>query len=168
MKTVLVTGVAGFIGSNLAEALLSLGYRVIGLDNLSQGSTQNIAGFLASPRFEFHRGDVRDSREVEGLIGRADCVMHLAAYKIPRYGNALDTIEINTQGTRNVLRSAAKLHRLVVFASTSDVYGRNPDVPFHEGSDLWMGPCNVPRWSYAISKMFDEHLCFAFQREFGL
>jgi UDP-glucose 4-epimerase len=168
MTTVLITGVAGFIGANLAEALLARGYRVHGLDNLSQGSLRNMAEFRDHPAFAFTEGDVRDARLVDDLVERADCVMHLAAFKIPRYGNAMDTLLINTHGTRNVLDAAAKRRRRVVFASTSDVYGRNPEIPFHETSDLWMGPSGVKRWSYAVSKMYDELLCFAYQEEYNL
>ncbi|MDD1676631.1 MAG: GDP-mannose 4,6-dehydratase [Methanomicrobiales archaeon] len=168
MTTVLVTGVAGFIGSNLAQALLNRNYRVIGIDNLSQGYRRNIAAFSDHPSFEFHAIDVRDGPLLDPLAARADVIIHLAAFKIPRYGHALDTLQVNTHGMRNILTTAAKNGTRVVFASTSDVYGRNPDLPFHEGSDLWMGPSTVKRWAYAVSKIFDEHLCFAFQEEAAL
>lgn len=166
--TVLITGVAGFIGSNLAESLLKRGYRVIGLDNLSQGFLRNVAEFQNHAAFTFHKNDVRNSQIVDELVRQADCVVHLAAFKIPRYGNAMDTLVINTHGTRNILRAAARRGCRVVIASTSDVYGRNPGVPFHEDSDLWMGPSSVRRWAYAVSKMYDEHLCFAYQEEHSL
>ena len=168
MKAVLITGVAGFIGSNLAETLLERGYRVIGLDNLTQGFLRNIAGFQHHPAFEFHEGDVRDAHTVETSIGRADCIVHLAAFKIPRYGNAMDTLVINTHGTHNILHYAAKRGCRVILASTSDVYGRNPDLPFREDSAMVMGPSSVPRWAYAVSKMYNEHLCFAYQEECGV
>jgi UDP-glucose 4-epimerase len=168
MTTVFITGVAGFIGSNLAETLLKRGYRVIGLDNLSQGLLRNMAEFQGHPAFEFHQADVRDARAVGELVGRSDGVVHLAAFKIPRYGNAMDTLKINTHGTHNILDAAARRGCRVVVASTSDVYGRNPEIPFHEESDLWMGPSSVKRWSYAISKIYDEHLCFTYQEKFGL
>lgn len=168
MKQILITGVAGFIGSNLAEALLDNDYRVLGLDNLSQGLLRNMNDFKNHPAFEFHKGDVRDVQTVGRLVRSADCVVHLAAFKIPRYGDSLDTLGINTSGTRNVLNSAAEHGCRVIFASTSDVYGRNPEIPLHESSDLWMGPSSVKRWSYAVSKMYDEHLCFAYQDEHDL
>lgn len=168
MRTVLVTGVAGFIGSNLAMALLQRGYGVLGLDNLSQGNRTNMAGFSSHPAFEFHEGDIRDASLVASLVVRADCIAHLAAYKIPRYSNALDTIQINTQGTRTILDAAAECGCRVVTASTSDVYGMNPSLPFAETSDLWLGPSTVRRWAYAASKLYDEHLALAYQESRNL
>jgi UDP-glucose 4-epimerase len=168
MPTALVTGVAGFIGSNLAQALLHRSYRVIGIDNLSQGYRRNLAAFADHPAFRFHEIDVRDPAHLAPLAAQADVIVHLAAYKIPRYGHALDTLQVNTHGMHNILTSAAQRGTRVVFASTSDVYGRNPDLPFHEGSDLWMGPSTVKRWAYAVSKIYDEHLCYAFQEESDL
>jgi UDP-glucose 4-epimerase len=168
MKTVLITGVAGFIGSNLAEHLLGRGYRVAGIDNLSQGDFRNIESLLTHSAFEFHKLDVRYAGELKHLIGKSDCVVHLAAFKIPRYGNAMDTLVINTHGTRNVLEGATQNKCRVVLASTSDVYGRNPNVPFNEESDLWLGPTTVKRWAYASSKLYDEHLCFAYRDKFGV
>lgn len=165
---ILITGVAGFIGSNLAERLLALGHSVVGFDNLSQGSLRNLKPFDGDPRFRLQIGDVRDLAAVETLVADTDCVVHLAAFKIPRYGNAMDTMVVNTHGGRNVLKAAAARGVRVVFASTSDVYGRNPVVPFGEGSDLWIGPSHVRRWAYAVSKLYDEHLSFAYHHERGL
>lgn len=165
MKTVLITGVAGFIGSNLAAKLLELGHKVVGVDNLSQGTLRNIEPFKTNRSFEFHEVDVRDQEKLAPLIDRVDTVVHLAAYKIPRYSDATDTLLINAHGTKSVLEAATKSRRHVIFASTSDAYGRNPDIPFHENSDLWMGPSNVRRWAYALSKIYDEHLGFAYQEE---
>ncbi|MBP7828564.1 MAG: GDP-mannose 4,6-dehydratase [Kiritimatiellae bacterium] len=162
---ILITGAAGFIGSNLTLALLKRGYSVIGLDNLSQGRMDHLAACRDDPRFKFVQGDVRDGAAVREQVGAADAVFHLAAYKIPRYGNAMDTLRINTHGTRQILEAAAQRGCRVIFASTSDCYGRNPHIPFHEHSDLWMGPSTVKRWAYAISKMYDEHLCHALMDE---
>lgn len=167
-KTIVITGVAGFIGSNLSSELLRRGYKVIGIDNLSQGFIRNIESSLQNPNFEFIKDDVRNLEKMLSITKGAYCIVHLAAYKIPRYGNALDTLLINTKGTENILESARINRCKVVIASTSDVYGKNPNVPFKEGSDLVIGNPTVKRWSYAVSKMFDEHLCFAYYEKYKL
>jgi UDP-glucose 4-epimerase len=164
----LITGAAGFIGSNLSEALLARNWDVIGLDNLSQGTRDNLQDVLPSPAFQLIEGDVRDAELVARWVREVDAVVHLAAFKIPRYGNTLETLEVNSRGTWNVLRAAAERGCRTVVASTSDVYGNNPVLPFHESSDLFLGPTSVRRWAYATSKLVDEHLVFAFQEAAGL
>jgi UDP-glucose 4-epimerase len=165
---ILITGVAGFIGSNLAQVLLRKGYAVTGLDNLSQGSLLNLAPYAGHDRFTFCQEDARDEKAVASAAMGCDVIVHLAAYKIPRYSDALDTLLINSQGTDNVLKAAAQIKAKVVAASTSDVYGKNPQVPFSEESDLVIGKPEVKRWSYAISKMFEEQLLFAYHDRFGI
>ena len=98
-----ITGAAGFIGSNLTDALLAEGHNVIGLDNLSMGSRRNIAHLEHCSRFQFHHVDVRELDKMREVFRSADCIVHLAAYKIPRYGKAIDTLEINSIGSKNVL-----------------------------------------------------------------
>jgi UDP-glucose 4-epimerase len=95
-------------------------------------------------------------------------LVHLAAFKIPRYGKAIDTLRINYKGIENVLESARQVGCKCVVASTSDVYGRNPKLPFHEDDDSVLGSSKVARWSYAVSKLFDEHFAFAYQESFGI
>ncbi|MDP3787095.1 MAG: GDP-mannose 4,6-dehydratase [Candidatus Omnitrophota bacterium] len=168
MKTVLITGVAGFIGSNLANELLNRHYKVIGIDNFSQGFKRNIENLLGHSAFEFYEGDVRDQDLILKASKDAGSIIHLAAYKIPRYGNSMATLQINTKGTENILEAAKVNKCKVVFASTSDVYGKNPKLPFSEESDLLLGQTSIKRWAYAISKIYDEHLCFAYQEEHGV
>ena len=97
-----------------------------------------------------------------------ECLVHLAAFKIPRYGKAIDTLKINYMGTEAVLEFARKLDCKCVLASTSDVYGRNPKLPFsEEHSDSVIGDSKAPRWAYAVSKLFDEHLALAYQDAYG-
>jgi UDP-glucose 4-epimerase len=163
-----ITGVAGFIGSNLAISLLQRGHEVTGLDNLSQGYMRNIEPIRDKASFRFVKGDVRDAEQVFSASKGADVIVHLAAYKIPRYGNALDTLLINAHGAESVFQAGLKNQSRVIFASTSDVYGKNPHLPFSEQSDLHLGATNVRRWAYACSKLFDEHLAFAYAQEFGL
>lgn len=165
---VLVTGAAGFIGSNLTSALLSKGWEVRGLDNFSWGKRWHMESFAAHPRFAFAEGDVRDAGTLAELSRDCDAIVHLAAFKIPRYGDALETLVVNGNGTKNVLEAARANGCRVVTASTSDTYGRNPGVPFAETSEMWMGPSSVKRWAYAISKMYDEHLAFGYQEKYGV
>jgi UDP-glucose 4-epimerase len=166
---VAITGVAGFIGSNLAERLIARGDEVSGLDDLSHGTPENLAGLTGHARFHFHRGTILDPADLAHVARGADAVVHLAAGKIPRYGDALDTLVTNGEGGLQVLR-ACRDHgvRRMVLASTSDCYGRNPQVPFSEESASLIGGPHVRRWSYAISKMFEEQALFAFRERHGL
>jgi UDP-glucose 4-epimerase len=166
-KHVVVTGVAGFIGSNLLVKLLKLGYRVTGVDNLVNGFMRNIEPFLADKRFTFLQGDITDPATLR-RIDAIDYIVHLAAFKIPRYGNRLDTLRINLRGTENVLDRARDTGCKLVFASTSDVYGKNPHLPFRETDDIVLGESGIARWAYATSKLFDEHLCFAYRDQFNV
>jgi UDP-glucose 4-epimerase len=165
---VLVTGVAGFIGSNLAGELLQRGHAVIGLDNFSQGTLLNLAGFESHCNFVLVEGDIRDAPTVDQAAADCDAIVHLAAYKIPRYGDAYDTLIINAVGSEVVARVAADRALKLVAASTSDVYGKNPQIPFSEDSDSVIGSPEVKRWAYAISKMFEEQLLLACHERFGI
>jgi UDP-glucose 4-epimerase len=167
MPSILVTGAAGFIGSHLCDALIQRGHNVIALDNLSMGRLDNLSQCHEHPSFIFHQADVIDKDQVNSIGAEAEIVVHLAAYKIPRYGNAIDTLRINALGIFNVLDLASRTGAKVVAASTSDVYGKNPTLPFDEDSDLLLGPSTIPRWSYAVSKLFDEHIALAYQDTYG-
>ena len=167
-QEVLVTGAAGFLGSNLCRVLLEAGHAVRGVDNLSQSTTLNVEPLLGAPGFRFAREDVRDEDAMRTAAAGVSVIVHLAAFKIPRYGNALDTLLVNTHGTESMLKAAAAARARLVFASTSDVYGKNPRLPFAETDDLHLGETAVKRWAYATSKIFDEHLCFAYQQEQGV
>jgi len=164
----LITGIAGFIGSNLAQALLDKGYFVVGIDNMSQGHKLNIAPFLHHKSFEMNYEDIRNESAVVRIAKGCDVIIHLAAYKIPRYNDALDTLQINSIGSENVIKAALVNKCKILAASTSDVYGKNPNVPFSENSDLVLGRPDVKRWAYAISKIFEEQLFFAYRDRFGV
>lgn len=168
MKKIMVTGVAGFIGSNLTQHLLSKGYTVVGIDNMSQGDKLNLEPLLKHPNFEMHYIDILDELELKKASNGCKTFVHLAAYKIPRYTDALDTLMINGVGSENIMKAAIDQGAKVVAASTSDVYGKNPDVPFSESSNLVMGNPDVKRWAYAISKMFEEQMMFAYQQRYGI
>jgi UDP-glucose 4-epimerase len=165
---VMITGVAGFMGSNLAAELLRRGHAVSGLDNLSQGTRLNLAAIESHIDFTFTEGDIRDQETVEQAAADCDAIVHLAAYKIPRYGDAYDTLMINAIGSEVVARVAAFSGQKVVAASTADVYGKNPAVPFSEDMDSVIGDPTVKRWAYAISKMFEEQLLLACHDRFAI
>jgi UDP-glucose 4-epimerase len=163
----LITGGAGFIGSHLAEALLANGYEVTALDNLSTGSIENIAHLKGHPRFRYTIDTVENEPLLAELIDGCDVVFHLAAAvgvkKIVE--EPVHTIETNVHGTEVVLKHANKKKKLVVIASTSEVYGKSTAVPFREDADLVMGPTIKHRWAYACSKAIDEFLALAYWKE---
>ncbi|NNE77194.1 MAG: NAD-dependent epimerase/dehydratase family protein [Pricia sp.] len=166
-KKILVTGVAGFLGSNLLIKLLKEGHQVVGIDNLSMGRLENIQGSLNHKKFEFLEKDILEQATLDSLDTDFDVIVHLAAFKIPRYGNAVDTLKINAKGSENMLEFARKHKFKVVLASTSDVYGMSPDLPFVEDGNCVIGDSKVPRWAYAVSKLFDEHLALAYMEDYG-
>lgn len=132
----LVTGAAGFIGSNLVEAILRLGYRVRGLDNFSTGKRENINLFIENPNFEFVEGDVRDIDTCMKVCEDVDYVLHQAAWgSVPRsIEMPLLYEEINIRGTLNMMEAARQNNvKKFVFASSSSVYGDEPNLPKKEG-----------------------------------
>jgi UDP-glucose 4-epimerase len=162
-----ITGGAGFIGSHLAEALVAGGHRVSVLDDLSTGSIQNIEHLKAHPSFRYTVDSVTNEPLLAELIDDCDVVFHLAAavgvkliVEQPVY-----TIETNVHGTEVVLKHANKKKKLVVIASTSEVYGKSVAVPFREDADLVLGPTPKHRWAYACSKAIDEFLALAYWKE---
>ena len=162
-----ITGGAGFIGSHLAEALLAAGHQVTVLDNLSTGAMENIEHLKGHPAFKYVIDSVTNEPVLAELIDGADVVFHLAAaVGVKLIVEApVHTIETNVHGTEVVLKHANKKKKLVVIASTSEVYGKSNDVPFREDSDLVMGPTPKHRWAYACSKAIDEFLALAYWKE---
>ena len=162
-----ITGGAGFIGSHLAEALLAAGHQVTVLDNLSTGAMENIEHLKAHPGFRYVIDSVTNEPVLAELIDGADVVFHLAAaVGVKLIVEApVHTIETNVHGTEVVLKHANKKKKLVVIASTSEVYGKSTDVPFREDADLVMGPTTKHRWAYACSKAIDEFLALAYWKE---
>ena len=164
---VLITGGAGFVGSHLAEALLARGDEVSVLDNLSTGSIDNIAHLKSHPRFRYTIDAVENEPMLAELIDRADVVVHLAAAVGVKLivEQPVHTIETNVHGTEVVLKLANKKKKLVLLASTSEVYGKSTNVPFSEDADLVLGPTTKHRWAYACSKLIDEFLALAYWKE---
>ena len=165
---VLVTGVAGFLGSNLLRKLLIEGHYVVGVDNLSMGRVENITTDLNHQNFSFVQKDILEQSTFETIDKDFDVIIHLAAFKIPRYGNAVATLLTNSKGCENILEFARSISCKCVLASTSDVYGMSTDLPFVEDANCVIGDSKVARWAYAVSKLFDEHLALAYMDDFGV
>ena len=164
---VLITGGAGFVGSHLCDGLLARGDQVHVLDDLSTGSIGNIAHLKGRPGFHYTIDSVTNEPLLAELIDQCDVIVHLAAavgvkliVEAPVY-----TIETNVHGTEVVLKHANKKKKLVVVASTSEVYGKSASVPFREDADLVLGPSEKHRWAYACSKLIDEFLALAYWKE---
>lgn len=167
MKRVGVTGAAGFIGSHLCERLLREGYEVVGVDDLSYGSMANLGACLGHPRFRFESLDCARRRKLRAAFDGCDAIAHLAAKKIPRYGGAVSTLEVNVSGVHSACAVALSLGADLIVTSTSDVYG-NATPPLAEDDQLVLGPSTTRRWAYAVSKLYDEHLALALAEERGL
>lgn len=169
MKKILITGVAGMIGSHLLDYLIERRYEIIGMDNLSFGKFENIEKNMSKENFKFCRVDITDAETLKILAKDVDTIVHLAAVKkISELDSSMATLKINVQGTENVLKAARIWGCKVVFASTSDVYGMSPDIPFREDGDLLLGPSMIKRWSYAVSKLHCEQLVFAYYNDYSV
>jgi UDP-glucose 4-epimerase len=140
---------------------------VIGVDDLSTGSLDNVTHLMDQPGFTLHEFDCRDAGRLGQVFGECDAIVHLAAMKIPRYGGALKTMEVNVDGSHAAFKVALATGAHIVIASTSDVYG-NAQAPFREDGDIVLGPPTSRRWSYATSKLYDEHLALRLAEEQGL
>lgn len=159
----LVTGGAGFIGSNIVEELLKRGYEVRVLDNFATGKRENLKAF--EKNIELIEGDIRSFHIVQKAVKGIDIILHQAALpSVPRSINdPITSNEVNVVGTLNVLE-AAREHNVkrIVYASSSSVYGDNPELPKHEG----MTP--NPLSPYAVSKLAGEKYCQVFSKLYGI
>ncbi len=166
----LITGGAGFIGSHLAEQLLTAGQGVIAVDDLSTGSEANIEHIAGRDNFEFVHDDVRNAETMHVLVEKCDVVYHLAAAVGVKLivDQPVRTIETNIHGSEVVLNIANKFRKKIFIASSSEVYGKSDNVPFKEDDDTVMGSTKFSRWAYACSKAIDEFLALAYFEQFGL
>ncbi|MBN3933099.1 NAD-dependent epimerase/dehydratase family protein [Streptomyces verrucosisporus] len=166
MARVVVTGGCGFVGSHLVDELARRGHEVTVFDGGAPPPDRE-----PSSSVRYVTGDVRDAARLAEVVREGvDTVYHLAAVVgVDRYlDRPVDVIDINLLGTRNVLDLAARAGAKVVVASTSEVFGKNPAVPWREDDDRVLGSTAVDRWCYSTSKALGEHLAFAFARERGL
>ncbi|MFA6473945.1 MAG: GDP-mannose 4,6-dehydratase [Patescibacteria group bacterium] len=167
----LITGGAGFIGSHLADHLLRLGQDVYVLDDLSTGKFENIAHLEKNPHFHYEIDSVLNTKVVGKYVDLVDDVYHLAAAVGVRtiIDHPMRSLQVNIQGTENVLAAANKKKRKVFIVSTSEVYGKNGQRgSFKETDDRLQGPTHISRWGYAASKAIDEFMAFSYYRERGL
>src|SRR5712675_3230588 len=147
--------------------MLQRGDRVVLLDNLSTGSIENIRHLKGSEHLAYHLDNIENRQLLAELVDDADVIVHLAAAVGVKLivESPVRTIETNVNGTQSVLEAAARKRKLVFTASTSEVYGKNTNVPFHEDADLVLGPTTKGRWSYAASKALDEFLALSYWKE---
>jgi UDP-glucose 4-epimerase len=167
MNRIGVTGAAGYIGSHLCDRLIAEGFEVVGVDDLSRGTLDNLAECIGHPHFSFERLDCTQRRPLRSAFAGCDAIVHLAAMKIPRYGKTLKTLESNVAGVVAACNVALSLDADLVIASTSDVYGDGTP-PYAEDGPLVLGPPTTRRWAYAASKLYDEHIALALAEERGL
>lgn len=163
MSNVVVTGGYGFIGSHLVSALLNRGDSVTVFD-VAKNTRDSSIDFDRHANFRFVRGDVTDLTALqEALTPGIDTVFHLAAVVgVKNYLNdPLRVLDVNVTGTRNVLELSHRYGTRVLFASTSEIFGKNPNPPFAEDDDRVLGSTRTARWSYSTSKAMAEHLVFA-------
>ncbi len=164
---ILVTGGAGFVGSNLVDVLMAQEHEVTVIDNLSVGKISSIEHHLASDRFRFVNDSILNLTTLERLVRQADLIYHLAAVVGPKYvvEDPLGTIVTNVRGTENVLELAFKYWVRCVVASSSEVYGKSTAVPLSEDDDRLLGSTTVSRWSYSDAKAIDEYFAFAYAKK---
>lgn len=163
----LITGGAGFIGSHLAEYLLSRNDEVFLLDDLTTGSMENIRHLKQFDRMHYFLDSIDNQQLLAELVDESDMVLHLAAAVGLRrtVESPVRTIETNVNGTQLVLNAACKKRKLVFAASTGEVYGKHTQSPFREDADLVLGPTTTGRWGYAASKALDEFLALSYWKE---
>lgn len=169
---VLITGGAGFIGSHLAQLHMARGDSVYVVDNLSTGRAGNIERFFGNPRFRFSENDLLGWPDLDKAVAWADRIYHMAAVVGVKkvLEDPVAVMATNMSGTECVLRAihAGGWNPQVIIASTSEVYGFNPNSSFSEDDDIVLRSGGRLRWTYAVTKLADEYLAFSYARNYGL
>jgi UDP-glucose 4-epimerase len=165
---VFITGGAGFIGSHLTDALIARGDEVTILDNLTTGSATNIAHLEG--KIELVQGDIRDGALIEKLMAPADLVLHMAAALGVNtiLEKTIESVSVNFTGSEVVLNAATKLKKRLIIASTSEIYGKNPQQPLNEESDRVVGAPQKIRWTYSDAKALEEAIAHSLHTTEGL
>jgi UDP-glucose 4-epimerase len=163
----LITGGAGFIGSHLADALVARGDDVLVLDDLSTGNAENIADAVASGQAQFVEGSVCDEVVVDECMEWADACFHLASAVGVKLivDRSVESLSRSVRGAQVVTEGAHRLGRRLLFASTSEIYGKNGSAALTEQSDRILGPPSIARWSYSTAKAFGEAITLGYHRE---
>ncbi len=164
---ILITGGAGFIGSHLSDALIKQGEEITIIDDLSTGRMENIAHLAGNPRFHFAIETIGNETVMDRLVSECNVIYHLAAAVGVELivTRPVEVIERNILGTESVLKIANRYKKKVFLASTSEIYGKNENIPFREDDDRLLGPTTKNRWSYSCSKAVDEFLGLAYFKE---
>ena len=165
---VFITGGAGFIGSHLTDALIARGDEVTILDNLTTGSATNLAHLEG--QIELVQGDIRDAALIEKLMAPADLVLHMAAALGVNtiLEKTIESVSVNFTGSEVVLNAATKLKKRIIIASTSEIYGKNPQQPLNEESDRVVGAPQKIRWTYSDAKALEEAIAHSLHTTQGL
>jgi len=158
---VLITGGGGFLGSHLGDGLLAQGHEVTALDI---SPDLKVRHNLGNHHFRYIKGSIFDADLLETLVARSDLVYHLAAVVgVEHYvEDPFHVLNVNVNGTQNVLKLTHRYEKPVVFSSTSEIYGKSKDTPFREDGDRVLGSTEIDRWCYSTSKAVCEHFCFAY------
>jgi len=162
-KKVMVTGAAGLIGSHLIERLIQLDYKVYGFDVVDLDSNNNLKKLKKNKKFIYFKGDVRSLDDLTSFFqSDASILFHLASVVgVNKYmEDPMSLIDIAVIGTRTLINMCHKNNVRMLFTSTSEVYGKNPDIPWEETGDRVLGPTNIDRWSYSTAKALCEHMLF--------